>query len=84
MGQTFSHTTFQAGSAGLDTPELADLVYEKSMGNSSRLMKSIRARHQDGLVIVKGFTKPYTPMSLITYRKAIVRKSILCCVDNIY
>ena len=76
MGQTFSHTTFQAGTAGLDTPELADLVYEKSMGSSSRLMKSIRARHQDGLVLVKSFVKPYLPMSLIVYRKAVVRERL--------
>lgn len=72
MGQNFSLTAFQAGSAGLDTPELADLVYEKSMG-SARFMKSIRARQQDGVVLVKAFVKPYT-YDLSPYKKAISRK----------
>lgn len=71
MGQNFSVATFQAGSAGLDTPELSDLVYEKSMG-SARFMKSIRARHQDGVVLVKVFVKPFANFGLGKYRKAIV------------
>ena len=73
MGQGFSLTTLQAGSAGIDAPELADLIYEKSMG-SARFMKSIRARHPDGVVLVKVAVKPYA-MRLDKYRKKIIRKS---------
>jgi phosphoinositide-3-kinase regulatory subunit 4 len=70
MGQGFSLTTLSAGSAGIDVPELADLVYEKTMG-TARFMKSIRARHQDGVVLVKVIVKPYS-MRLAKYRRLII------------
>lgn len=73
MGQGFSVTTPSAGAAGIDVPELADLVYEKTIG-SARFMKSIRARHHDGVVLVKVFVKPYTPMLLNEYRQKILRE----------
>lgn len=71
MGQGFSLTTLSAGSAGIDVPELSDLVYEKSMG-TARFMKSIRARHQDGVVLVKVIVKPYA-MRLEKYKRKIIR-----------
>jgi phosphoinositide-3-kinase regulatory subunit 4 len=71
MGQGFSLTTLSAGSAGIDVPELADLVYEKSVG-TARFMKSIRARHQDGIVLVKVIVKPYA-MRLEKYKRKIIR-----------
>lgn len=72
MGQGFSLATPPAGAAGIDVPELGDLVYEKSIG-TARFMKSIRARHQDGVVLVKILVKPY-PMSLEKHRQEILRK----------
>lgn len=86
MGQGFSVTTPSAGAAGIDVPELADLVYEKAVG-SARFMKSIRARHHDGVVLVKVFIKPYTPMSLDEYRQKIICKllpadSLVYCVTD--
>jgi phosphoinositide-3-kinase regulatory subunit 4 len=57
MGQGYSLTTLSAGSATIDVPELADLQYEKSLGNA-RFMKCIRARHKHGLVIAKVVMKP--------------------------
>lgn len=72
MGQGYSLTTLSAGSAGIDVPELSDLVYEKSLGGA-RFMKSIRARQQNGLVFVKVIMKPYPSMKLDTYIKAIIR-----------
>lgn len=74
MGQGFSVTTPAAGAAGIEVPELADLVYEKTLG-SARFMKTIRARHHDGVVLVKVFIKPYTPMSLSRFRQEIIRKA---------
>ena len=71
MGQGFSLTTLSAGSAGIDVPELSDLVYEKSMG-TARFMKSIRARHSDGVVLVKVIVKPYA-MRLEKYKRRIIR-----------
>lgn len=70
MGQGFSLTALAAGSAGIDVQDLNDLVYEKSMGNA-RFMKSIRARHRDGVVLVKVMVKPY-PMALKKYRLKII------------
>lgn len=73
MGQGFSLTALNAGSATIDTPELSDLVHEKSIGNA-RFFKSIRARHQDGVVLVKIIMKPY-PMRLEKYKRKIIRES---------
>ncbi|GAQ41928.1 hypothetical protein AKAW_01149 [Aspergillus niger] len=82
MGQGYSLTTLSAGSAGIDVPELADLVYEKSMGGG-RFMKSIRARQHNGLVFVKVIMKPYPSMKLEPYIKAILReRKLLSEVPN--
>ncbi|PLN86730.1 hypothetical protein BDW42DRAFT_158414 [Aspergillus taichungensis] len=82
MGQGYSLTTLSAGSAGIDVPELSDLTYEKSMGGG-RFMKSIRARQQNGLVLVKVIVKPYPSMELAPYVKAINReRKLLSDVPN--
>ncbi|KAI1142345.1 ARM repeat-containing protein [Hypoxylon sp. FL0543] len=73
MGNSYSLTTPYAGSAGIDIPELADLVHERSIG-SARFMKSIRARHHDGVVLAKVTVKPYTPLSLREYGEKILRE----------
>lgn len=82
MGQGFSLTTLSAGSAGIDIPELADLVYEKSMG-SARFMKSIRARHQDGVVLVKVVVKPYS-MRLDKYKRKIISMLVSSSMGSIF
>ena len=71
MGQGYSLTTLSAGSAGIDVPELSDITYEKSLG-TARFMKSIRARHRDGLVFVKVVMKPYVSMKLDAYARQIL------------
>ncbi|EEQ35037.1 Serine/threonine-protein kinase [Microsporum canis] len=73
MGQGYSLTSLSAGSAGIDVPELADLTYERSLG-TARFMKSIRARHRDGLAFVKVIMKPYPSLKLDPYVKAIMRE----------
>ncbi|KAK4155031.1 hypothetical protein C8A00DRAFT_32210 [Chaetomidium leptoderma] len=72
MGQAFSLATPRAGGAGIDVPELADLVYERSVGTGG-FMKSVRARHHDGVVLAKVLLKPY-PMSLDEYKREIIRE----------
>lgn len=74
MGQGYSLTTLSAGSAGIDVPELADVSYEKSLGDA-RFMKAIRARHRDGLVVTKVVMKPYASMKFSRYIKEIMRAS---------
>lgn len=78
MGQGYSITTLSAGSAGIDVPEMVDLTYEKSLGNA-RFMKTIRARHKDGLVVVKIVMKPYSSFKLDDYMKVLIeeRKKLL-------
>ncbi|KAL1311796.1 hypothetical protein AAFC00_001878 [Neodothiora populina] len=62
MGQGYS-INVSAGSAGIDVPELADLEPEKTLG-AVRFMKTIRARHKDGLVVAKVFIKSYPNLNL--------------------
>ena len=71
MGQGFSLATPSAGVVGIDVPELSDLIYEKSLGEG-RFMKSVRARHRHGVVLVKILVKPYT-VRLDKYRREILR-----------
>lgn len=71
MGNTYSLSTPFAGSAGIDIPELSDLVHERTIGNA-RFMKTIRARHRDGVALAKVTVKPYSDGSLKEYGDKIL------------
>lgn len=71
MGQGFSLATPSVGSAGIDISELSDVHFEKGIGNA-RFMKSIRGRHENGLVLVKVLVKPYADVKLQQYKKQII------------
>lgn len=73
MGNSFSLAQPSAGSAGIDVPELADLVHERTIG-SARFMKSVRARHNDGLVVAKVTVKPFAKMPLDMYRDKVLQE----------
>ena len=73
MGQGYSLSTLSAGSASIDVPELSHVSYEKSLGEA-RLMKTIRARHRRGLVVIKVAPKPYNSTRLDKYVTAITSK----------
>ncbi|KAF5673835.1 VPS15 kinase [Fusarium heterosporum] len=73
MGQGFSLATPSVGSAGIDISELSDVHYEKSIGNA-RFMKTIRGRHENGLVLVKVLAKPYADVKLEKYKKQIIEQ----------
>ncbi|KAM5348422.1 hypothetical protein ACJ41O_008246 [Fusarium nematophilum] len=82
MGQGFSLATQAVGSAGIDTSELSDVHYEKSIGNA-RFMKTIRGRHENGLVLVKVLVKPYAEVKLETYKRQIIeQRKALADVPN--
>ncbi|KAL0634262.1 Serine/threonine-protein kinase [Maublancomyces gigas] len=73
MGQNYSALPDRnVGSAGIEIAELSDISYEKSLG-SARFLKTIRARHADGLVVVKIFLKPSPTFSLEEHRLQIKR-----------
>ena len=73
MGQSVSISAVSAGAAILNTKELDDLSYEKSL-SSARFMKCIRARHKHGLVVVKVAMRPSLDFKLTKYVKAIRRE----------
>ncbi|KAK7751532.1 Serine/threonine-protein kinase [Diatrype stigma] len=73
MGNSWSLASPSAGSAGIDVPELADIVHERSLG-SGRFMKSIRARHHDGVVLAKVTVKPSQDTTLQDYRDRILQE----------
>jgi phosphoinositide-3-kinase regulatory subunit 4 len=78
MGQGFSLATPSAGAAGIDTSQLQDVQYERSIGNA-RFMKSIRGRHEHGVVLVKVLVKPYAGINLDQYKKKIISETGLPC-----
>ena len=73
MGQSVSLAALSAGSAGINVKELEDLTYEKSLG-TARFMKCIRARHRNGLVVVKAAMRPFPDFKLGEYINAIRRE----------
>ena len=62
-------------SANIDVPELADLQYEKSLG-AARFMKSVRARHKDGLVVARVVMKPYAQFNFDIYVKQLLSQCL--------
>jgi len=82
MGQGFSATTLSAGSATIEVPELDDLRPEKSLG-TARFMKSLRARHKDGLVVARVVMKPFADFKLQVYVKRLLEeRRLLADVPN--
>ncbi|KAJ2905389.1 hypothetical protein MKZ38_005487 [Zalerion maritima] len=74
MGQNYSLTTLSSASANIDIPELSDAQSERYIG-SARFMKTIRARHHDGLLLIKIHVKPYAEVELDKYRERIIAES---------
>lgn len=75
MGQGYSTTAPSTAALIVDVNEINDVTYERPMG-TSRFMKSIRVRHNDGQLAVKVFAKPSEPMHLDDYRREIRRMRI--------
>lgn len=76
MGQGFSLTTLSANAAGIDVPELADLQYERNLG-AARFMKTVRARHKDGLVVARVVMRPWTDFDFDPYVRRLLGLSHL-------
>ncbi|PHH75357.1 hypothetical protein CDD80_2454 [Ophiocordyceps camponoti-rufipedis] len=74
MGQGFSLATPSAGSASIDVAQLQDVQYERSIGNG-RFMKSIRGRHENGVVLVKVLVKPFAEVKLDEYKRQIISQT---------
>ena len=51
MGQGYS-ATLPPGPSAIEAAELSDLTFEKALGGA-RFLRTVRARHQNGVVVAK-------------------------------
>jgi phosphoinositide-3-kinase regulatory subunit 4 len=70
MGQGYSAVTLPSGLNPTDNSEIADLIVEKSLGGA-RFLRTARARHQSGIVVVKICTKANQAVSFRDYAKKL-------------
>lgn len=56
MGQGHSSAALPIGPTAIETAELSDLTYERSLGGA-RFLRTVRAKHQNGIVVAKLVTK---------------------------
>ena len=83
MGQGYSINTLSVGPSAIETTELSDLTFEKSLGGG-RFLRTVRARHQHGIVVVKVASKPNPGVSLKKYRTALLaERTALRSVPNV-
>ncbi|KAK5165581.1 Serine/threonine-protein kinase [Saxophila tyrrhenica] len=83
MGQSYSMSALAAGPNAIETTELADLTFEKSLGGA-RFLRTHRARHQQGLVVVKVCAKTGPNVSFKQYAKLLkAERSRLRDVPNV-
>ncbi|KAK6440745.1 Serine/threonine-protein kinase [Oleoguttula sp. CCFEE 5521] len=83
MGQGYSLTTLPAGPSAIETPELADLIFEKGL-QGARFLRTVRARHKSGIVVAKVCNKPGAQISFSDIAKALRReRKLLADVPNV-
>lgn len=56
MGQGTSSAAIPIGPTAIETAELSDLTYERSLGGA-RFLRTVRAKHQNGIVVAKLISK---------------------------
>ncbi|KAG8859720.1 Serine/threonine-protein kinase [Tulasnella sp. 330] len=87
MGNNISGPTTRTSLSALDAfvSDLGgDIVYEKSLG-SGRFLKTVKARHKHGSVVIKIFIKPDPGISLRNYRKRLkTEREALVDLPNVY
>lgn len=62
MGQGYSSITLPSGPSAIETAELSDLSFEKPLGGA-RFLRTVRARHHNGVVVAKVCTKSNSNVS---------------------
>ncbi|KAI5363352.1 Putative serine/threonine-protein kinase Vps15 [Septoria linicola] len=83
MGQGNSSITLPAGPSTIETSELSDLTYEKSLGGA-RFLRSVRARHLNGVVVAKVCTKIDPKVSFQKYAQALKQeRKLLRDIPNV-
>ncbi|KXL45164.1 hypothetical protein M433DRAFT_83 [Acidomyces richmondensis BFW] len=69
MGQGYS-TSLPAGPSAIEAAELSDLTFERSLGGA-RFLRTVRARHQHGIVVAKVCMKANSSVSFKQYARAL-------------
>ena len=83
MGQGYSLNTFPTAPNTLETTELSDLTFEKPLGGA-RFLRSFRARHQHGIVVVKVCGKNNTSVSFKRYARLLKdQRHLLKGISNV-
>ncbi|KAF2164983.1 hypothetical protein M409DRAFT_24884 [Zasmidium cellare ATCC 36951] len=70
MGQGYSSIALPAGPSAIETAELTDLTFERPLGGA-RFLRTVRARHQNGVVVAKVAMKANASVSFKQYAKAL-------------
>ncbi|KAK1092871.1 Serine/threonine-protein kinase [Friedmanniomyces endolithicus] len=82
MGQGYS-TSLPLGPSAVEVAELSDLTFEKPLGGA-RFLRTVRARHQHGLVVVKVCAKANSSITFKTYGQALrQQRSALAGIPNV-
>lgn len=83
MGQGYSSVTLPAGLNLIDSTEISDLHVEKNLGGA-RFLRTVRARHQNGVVVAKVCMKANQTVSFKEYAKTLrEQRQILKGVPNV-
>lgn len=69
MGQGYS-ISLPAGPSAIEAAELSDLTFEKSLGGA-RFLRTVRARHQYGIIVAKVCMKANSSISFKQYVRAL-------------
>ena len=82
MGQGHS-TTLPPGSTAIEAAELSDLDFEKPLGGA-RFLRTVRARHQQGIVVAKVCVKSTSSVSFKHHARALkLERLALSDVPNV-
>ncbi|TKA76975.1 hypothetical protein B0A55_04906 [Friedmanniomyces simplex] len=82
MGQGYS-TTLPLGPSAIEVAELSDLTFEKPLGGA-RFLRTVRARHQHGVVIVKVCVKASPGVTFRNYGLALrQQRQALAGIPNV-
>ncbi|QIW98816.1 hypothetical protein AMS68_004334 [Peltaster fructicola] len=83
MGQGYSATTIPAGPSAIEAPELIDLTFEKVLGGA-RFLRTVRAKHKNGVVVVKVCMKSSAAVSFKKYARILkAERTALSDVPNV-
>lgn len=83
MGQGYSLPSLPTDAGAINIPELSDLSYEKTLGGA-RFLRTVRARHHDGIVLAKVCMKSNSSVRFGKYVRALLsERKALSDIPNV-